>query len=450
MISINRVIGQVKDELNTVLAAETIFQHCRTVGHRWRRSPLNPAMVVHLFILQLLEGNTACSHVRMFSDEPFTTSAYCQARRRLPLVVIVRLARHVARTVERVCDGNGRWRGHRLWRVDGTGVSMPDTPELRARFGQSRMQPAGCGFPVASLVARLHAGTGMLLEMCIGPLVQHEMSAVPRLHKRLRAGDVLIADRGFSSYAHLALLVQQGLHGVFRVHQRKKVSFKRGRAREKELPARRSNWNPNPQLIRAHGANDQVVRYFKCNTPKPKWMAQATYDALPETIEVRELRYQVARKGCRTREVILVTTLTDAQTYPAEELIEHYGDRWQVEVDLRSLKITLGMDVLHCKTVNGVLKEMWMFALVYNLVRLVMLQAAARQGVPPDRISFADARRHLRTFGLVDLMRDLMVNPNRAGRVEPRVIKRRMKKFPLMVKPRDQLRQNLVTTDVTD
>ena len=216
------------------------------------------------------------------------------------------------------------------------------------------------------------------------------------------------------------------------------------------MPARRSNWHPNPQRLRAIGPNDQVVRYFKCNTPKPKWMERAAYEALPEAIEVREIRYWIKRLGFRTREVILVTTLTDERTYLADELIALYGDRWQVEVDLRSLKITLGMDVLQCRTVDGVLKEIWMFALVYNLVRLVMLQAAARQGVPPDRISFADACRHLRTFGLVDLAHDLMVNPNRAGRVEPRVIKRRMKKFPLMIQPRDELRQTLVTTDVMD
>lgn len=450
MVRINYLLRQVKDELQHLLEAETIFEHCRAVGHRWRRTTLNPAMLIRLFILQLLEGNTACSHLRLLSQTPFTASAYCQARQRLPLAVITRLAHHVARSVEQLCDAYGRWHGHRLWRVDGSGVSMPDTAALHAHFGQPTVQPSGCGFPVASLVARMHAGTGMLLDLFIGPLVRHDMTAVPQMHERLKRGDVILADRGFCSYAHLALLLQQGLHAVFRQHQRKQVKFKDERRREGTLPAKRRNGQPNDQLVREINSDDQVRRYFKCNSPKPKWMSQAQYDMLPEQIEVRELRYKVERRGFRTRTVILVTTLTNEQTYPAEELTDLYGDRWQIEVDLRSLKISLGMDVLHCKTVDGVLKEIWMCALVYNLVRLVMLQAAERQGVPPDRISFTDALRHLRQFGLSDLDRDLMTNPARPGRVEPRVIKRRMKKFPLMVHPRSALRQGLVNAKITD
>lgn len=450
MVHINHLLGQVKDELQDLLAAETIFEHCRAVGHRWRRSPLNPAMVIHLFIVQLLEGNTACSHLRLLSDRSFTASAYCQARQRLPLKVITRLARYVAQAMESLCDASARWHGHRVWRVDGTGVSMPDTPALRSCFGQPTVQPEGCGFPVASLVARIHAGTGMILDMVIGPLVRHDMRLAPKLHERLKPGDLMLADRGFCSYAHLALLAQHGLNAVFRQHQRRHVKFKHERRREGALSTRRRNGQRNTELVRELGENDQIVRYFKSTTPKPKWMSRDEYDALPEQIEVREVRYRIKRSGFRTRTVILVTTLTDEQTYPEKEIAELYGDRWQVEVELRDLKTSLGMDVLHCKTVEGVLKEIWMFALVYNLVRLVMLQAAARQRTPPDRISFTDALRHLRQFGLTDLNRDLIVNPARPGRVEPRVIKRRMKKFPLMVHPRGKLRQALMKAEVTD
>jgi hypothetical protein len=380
------------------------------------------------------------------TDLSCSASAYCQARRRLPLAVIVGLARHVATTVQQVCDCHGRWHGHRLWRIDGTGVSMPDTPSLRACFGQPSVQPRGCGFPVASLVVRTHAGTGMLMDLFIGPLVRHEMTSVPRMHEQLQAGDVLVADRGFCSYAHLGLVIQRGLHAVFRQHQRKKVSFKRGPGRRRDIPARQRGGRPNTQLVHVLGPEDQVVRYFKQASPRPRWMSPQSYDDLPSQIEVRELRYRVRQRGYRTRTVILVTTLTDAGRYPAEELAQVYFDRWQVEVDLRHLKVTLGMDVLHCRSVDGVLKEMWMFVLVYNLVRLVMLQSALHQGVPPDRVSFVDAYRHLRRYGLIDKVRDLMLNPDRPGRIEPRAIKRRMKKFPLMVKPREQLRQQLLNT----
>ena len=449
MVSIDRLLGQVKDDLRTLLEPQTILEQCRRVGHRWRSSPLNPAVLVQLFVLQILHGNLACSALRHHSEESFSVSAYCQARRRLPLAVIEALVRRVAQTLESVCDQQGLWRGHRLWRVDGTGVSMPDTPELRDHFGQSKMQPTGCGFPVASLVVRMHAGTGMFLDMIVGPLVRHEMACAAQLHPKMRAGDVLVGDRGFCSYAHLGLLLQKKMHAVLRLHQRIKTSFKTDRPCALDLPWGQRRGVPNSRIVRQHGRDDQVVTYFKRASMKPRWMSQADFDALPDQIEVRELRYRIRRPGFRVRQVTLVTTLTDAERYPADELCEIYGERWQVEVDLRSLKISLGMDVLHCKTVEGVMKELWMFVLVYNLVRLVMLQAACRQKVPVDRISFVDAWRHLRQHGLGEVLIDLLVHPRRPDRVEPRVIKRRMKKFPLMVKPRAELRQPLIATDST-
>ena len=305
---------------------------------------------------------------------------------------------------------------------------------------------------MASLVVRVHAGTGMLLDMIVGPLVKHEMACAAQLHPKMRAGDVLVGDRGFCSYAHLALLLPQKMHAVLRLHHSVKTSFKADRPCALDLPWSQRRGVPNSRIVRQHGPDDQVVTYFKCKAAsrKPRWINQAEFEALPDQIEVRELRYRVRRRGFRVRQVTLVTTLTDAETYPADELCEIYGERWQVEVDLRSLKTSLGMDVLHCKTVDGVMKELWMFVLVYNLVRLVMLQAACRQKVPVDRISFVDAWRHLRQHGLGELLIDLLVNPRRPGRVEPRVIKRRMKKFPLMVKPRAERRQALNDADSTD
>lgn len=267
MVNLHHVLRRVRDELLTQLDAPTIFQHCRQVGHQWRSSPLNPAMLVRLFIMQQLEGNTACSHLRLLTDLSFSASAYCQARRRLPRAVIVALARHVAQTVQQVCDCHGRWHGHRLCRIDGTGVSMPDTPSLRECFGQPSVQPQGCGFPVASLVVRTHAGTGMLLDLFIGPLVRHEMTSVPRMHERLQAGDVLVPDRGFCSYAHLGLVIQRGLHAVFRQHQRKKVSFKRGPGRRRDMPARQRSGRPNTQLVRVLGPEDQVCAISSVHRP---------------------------------------------------------------------------------------------------------------------------------------------------------------------------------------
>jgi hypothetical protein len=181
-------------------------------------------------------------------------------------------------------------------------------------------------------------------------------------------------------------------------------------------------------------------------------MQQQQYDALPQSLVLRELRYAVHRRGFRSRSVTLVTTLTTPEQYPAGELAEQYLGRWEIEVNLRHLKTTMGMDVLKCRSVEGVLKEVTVFVLVYNLVRLVMLRAGQRQKTPPDRISFIDALRWLcdaRDARDGDEPVDLIVNPKRPGRVEPRVIKRRMKEYSLMKHPRHQLRQALLGGSVT-
>ena len=184
---------------------------------------------------------------------------------------------------------------------------------------------------------------------------------------------------------------------------------------------------------------DQVVEYFK-PVRCPVWISADEYWKLPESIMVRELRYRITAPGFRTREVTLVTTLLDATAYPADALAELYGTRWRIEENLKSLKQTMKMDVLKCMTVDGVLKELTMYALAYNLVRVTMCQAAGRQGVEADRVSFIDALRWLRGAEEGEEMPELVVNPRRPGRYEPRVRKRRPKQYPVMKKPRAELR----------
>src|SRR5262249_18107419 len=189
------------------------------------------------------------------------------------------------------------------------------------------------------------------------------------------------------------------------------------------------------------------VEYFK---PKhrPSWMSAEAYAAIPDSIRVRELRYAIRQRGRRTRQVTLVTTLLDPQAYPGVELANLYSDRWQVETNLRHLKQTMGMDELHCKTVAGVSKELHMFALAYNLVRIVILEAAERQQVAVEQISFIDALRWLRSAEPGSDLAPLRVNPSRRNRIEPRVLKRRLKKFPVMKKPRDVLRKAILRQKV--
>jgi len=287
----------------------------------------------------------------------------------------------------------------------------------------------------------------MLQKVLVAPLRTHDLTQAWLTHRELKSGDVLVADRGFCSYAHLAQLVQTGLHGVLRLHQKIIVDFRIGRMHVPPSPPylklKRATGLPRSRWVKWLGHCDQEVEYFKPSS-RPKWMTAEKYAALPSSIVVRELRYSVSQPGFRTREITLVTTLLDPVRYPAAELAQLYFDRWRIEVNLRHLKQTLHMDVLRCKTVAGVHKELRMLALVYNLVRLIMLEAATQQRVSVERISFIDALRWLVHVRPGESLCTLIVNPIRAGRFEPRVRKRRPKQYPLMRRPRQELKQALL------
>jgi hypothetical protein len=285
------------------------------------------------------------------------------------------------------------------------------------------------------------------MEVLTAPLCTHDMSGVARLHPQLRDGDVLLGDRGFCSFAHLALLVARGTHGVFRIHQRQIVDFTPHRAHARPGRKKAPKGLPRSRWLRGLGLTDQVVAWLKPEE-RPDWMTAEQYASLPEELVVRELRYRTGRAGFRVRQVTLVTTLADGALYPLVELAELYRKRWEVEGDLKNLKTTMKMDILHCETVAGVSKELLMFALVYNLVRVVMLEASRRQGVPVDRISFVDALRWLSEARAGDALPKLVVNPDRADRYEPRVRKRRPKQYPLMTKQRSELRKALLEQEV--
>jgi hypothetical protein len=445
--SIVQAVAQIKRNVAAFLTAEFIVETCRQVGHTWRERELGPAKTVWAFLLQVLYGNTACTHVVQLAELNCSAEAYCAARTRLPLAVLRRLLERTTRAAQRSCR-EPRWRGHRTFFVDGSGFSMPDTPELQNHFGQPGQQRRGCGFPQAHLLAMFDAATGLLVKVLAAPLRTHDQSQVAQLHPELAAGDILVADRGFASYVHLALVLGRGAHAVFRAHQRQLVSFRRDRRLSGKQARGTVALYANSRLVRKLGRFDQVVEYDK-GPQCPDWLDAAGFAALPETILVRELRYRTQVAGFRTREVTLVTTLLDADAYPTTALAELYRHRWEIETNFAHLKTTMKLDVLKCKTVEGVLKELVMFALVYNLVRLVMVRAAAAMGTSPQRVSFADALRWLaeacrRTPALL-----LQINPNRPHRLEPRVRKRRPKEFTLMKSPRRQLRQRLLRKRLT-
>ena len=440
MVSITYALRRIKEDLAKFLEPDFVEHAAREIGHTWRDRRLTPAVTLHLFILQMLSRNTACRHLPHLSGQAFTASAYCQARRRLPLNLITTLVFRIVDALQPETRTARLWHGHRTILIDGSGFSMPDTPALQAHFGQPGGQQKGCGFPVAHLLATFDGGSGLILDLIASPLRTHDLRHVNQIHPKLRPGDLLVADRGFCSFAHLARILRHDLHACFRVHQKQIVNF---RPHRRPATAKQAKGCPRSRWLKRLGPLDQIVEWPRPGQ-RPRWMSEPDFAALPPSIRVRELRYRIATPGFRVRAMTVVTTLLDAEKYPAADVAELHRTRWQTETNLRHLKTTLGMDVLHCKTVEGVLKEMWMFALVYNLVRLVMLEAARRQVVAPERISFVDALRWLAHAPQDDAFPTLAINPDRVGRVEPRVIKRRIKEYTLMKKPRGQLRQLLL------
>jgi hypothetical protein len=409
------------------------------VGYTWRPRLLDPARTMKMFILQVLHGNTAISHLRQLSEEGAADSSYCAARARLPVAGI-------AAAVDLLCGndiGNNQrtrqWLGRRVLIADATSALMPDASALQQLWPQHSSQKPGCGFPVVKLLGLMDVVTGMILHVTMMAMNVHEYSQMAGAHAVLRCRDVLLADRGFCSFAHLAMLAAVSVDAVFRMHQRQIVNFTPGRAHRGKAAKKYKRGVPASRFVRSLGKEDQVVEWV-APVNQPSWMTDAQFAALPGTIRVRELRYRITAKGRRTRWVTIAATLLDPIAYPKDEIAKLYGLRWEIETNFRHLKTTMGMEHLKCQSPEGVMKELMVFVLVYNMVRGVMVPAAARQGIADaNRMSFVDALRWLRSQAVkvpTGILLELIINAKRPGRWCPRVKKRRMKPYDLMNKPR--------------
>jgi hypothetical protein len=432
--SLAEVLSNFKSNWTRVLDPQEIERVCRKNGLLWRERILSPVQTIQLFVLQILHGNTALSHVRFFTPRGFSASAYCQARSRLPLAVFEELLNKMG---ARSNQGVETWHGRRVYLTDGSNFSMSDTPELRNRFGQPAGQKEGCGFPVAHFIALFHVSTGMIRQVLSGPLFSHDLARFVKLHGALKRRDVVVGDRAFCSFAHVALLVRRGVDAVFRCHQAQIVNFRAGRAYSSRKGMPRSRWE------KKLGIRDQLVTWFKPSSV-PLWMSANQYRLLPATLLLRELAYDVPKRGFRTRHVVLLSTLLDPSEFPKEVLADLYRQRWSIETSFNHLKTTMGMNVLNCRTADGVLKEFYMFCIVYNLVRTVMLKAGAAQGLPPNRISFVDALRWLLCACSRHTYQRLAIVPVRPNRSEPRAVKRRPKEYDLLTKPRKLYRTRVL------
>jgi hypothetical protein len=281
---VTTILQRFTTEWAALLQPEAILAACGEVGHiAWRHRVLTPVTTIQLFLLQILHGNTACSHLPHLSGLRFSAAAYCQARAKLPLRLFALLLERFGTAVQRSALDDGRWHGHRTFLVDGSGCSMPDTPALQDAFGQSTEPRPGCGFPVAHLLGLFHAGTGVLLKLVVAPLLTHDLAQVQQVHPLLAPEDVLVADRGLCSYAHLALLVQAGVHAVLRIGARQIVDFTPGRPfvrpSVRRTPAVKGV--PRSRWLTALGVNDQLAAWLKPKTC-PSWLTREALAALPE------------------------------------------------------------------------------------------------------------------------------------------------------------------------
>jgi IS4 transposase len=357
------------------------------------------------------------------------TGGWCQARRRLPGDVLPRL-RCAAAQAEKTAR---LWRGLRVKVVDGTSTTLPDTVKNQRAYPQPGGQKPGCGFPLVKLVGVFSLATGVLLDYAKGNPHPHELNLLHRLMDQFKAGDLVLADRGFNSYTLLALLLQRGAHSLFRLHQRRAADLSKG----KRL-----------------GKNDRWLTWRKpWGWQRPRYLSQAVWKRIPDELSVRVVRFTLAVPGFRTQSVTLVTTLLDPAAYPAEELARLYARRWQIELWFRDLKTAMGMEALRCKSPPLAHKELEMFFIAYNLIRVVMAQAGALYDVPMERLSFKGSVDTLRQFGialaqarsqkqqqqltanLLKIIADDRV-PERPGRREPRAVKRRPKPYQLLNRPR--------------
>lgn len=410
MAAFSAALARVRREVfaDDLPISQAVDQLCRDCGWQWRDRLLTPLVTLRLFILQILHGNASMTHLRQLSGIAFAPSSYCEARKRLPLEVIGGLLKTMVQWVDRPVTASGLL-GQRVFICDASSHSMSDAPELHEHFGLPSSTKPGIGYPVAKLMGLMDAATGLFAALLAVPLFTHDMRHVLHLHPLLRRGDILLGDRAYCTYAHLALLQLQGVFGCFRLHQRRKC------------PTGLQRW--------------------KREGKAPAWMSAEQFQLLPQWLDVRVIQYAIEQRGFRTRHVWVATTLLDERAWPDENLSELYGQRWQIETCLGHLKTTMKMNVLKCQSVDGVMKELAVYLLVYNLVRLAMLKAARRQRVSVRRISFVDALRWLccRMLG-VGGVEQLLINPYRPNRREPRVIRRRIKEFNLMKRPRVELK----------
>jgi Transposase DDE domain len=422
---------------------------CRNRNRSFRDRIFTPAITLWTFLSQVLDPDHSCRQAvarllayrtaRGLKPCSPDTGAYCRARGRLPESLLQELTRSTGRQLPE--QAAWLWKGRSVKVVDGTGLSMPDTPKNNVAFPKSKIFPPGpgVGFPMMRLVVLFSLAVGTVLEAAMGPAKgkgSGELSLFRQFRKRLQRGDVLLGDRMYATYWDVAWALAHGVDVVLRQNAcRVPVSF------------------------RGYNANNRRVCWFK--PTQPGWMGRHEYQRMPRLLRLRAVRVLVPRIGFRTRRLVLITTLMDAQEVTGADLGDLYRRRWQAELNLRSLKQTLQMDILRGQTPDVVHKEVWAHLLVYNVVRIVMAQAAQAESLQPEQLSFKGAlqtinsflpnMRSAKTLAEKQVVWEVVLwavsqhrVANRSNRFEPRAVKRRPKPFPHLRIPRDEARKRML------
>jgi hypothetical protein len=439
-------LAQLQQHLGDYLPPGLLSQEEK--GPNSRDRVFNLRLSFECFVWQMLKPRTSCREVtrqvqallrlagRGLIDED--DSAYVQARQRLPKERFEKALTATAQVADRRVGQGGQLQGRPVKVVDGSTTQLADTPENQKQYPQPSTQKRGCGFPVMKFLVLFSLTSGAVLNVVMRSLREHDLRLLRELWDRLKKGDIVLGDRAYGEYTTLASLPQQGVDVVARLHQRRKVDFRKA----KRL-----------------GKKDGLFVWTK-GYQQSEILSATEWALLPAQITVRILRFTATIRGFRGRRITLVTTLLDPKLYPPEELAALYQRRWRLELCLRDLKTMMGMEELRCKSPEMAQKELLAYLVAHNLVRCVIAEAVAAHGVDLERVSFkgtvdtlrqySDAigkarnqkmRRQLWDDLLLNLARDLV--PLRSGRTEPRAVKRRPKPYPLLNKPRHRFKEAL-------
>jgi hypothetical protein len=435
-------LDQLEDRLGPLLAGLPALAGAAAPA---RERPYSVRRTWWCFLWQMLQRNAACRTVvrqlqamlavegRPLVDEG--TSGYCQARARVPLALCQAAFSASAQAAIQRAGPSSALQGRAIKVIDGTTLVLPDTPANQGAYPQSRSQAPGCGFPQLNLLVVWHAASAALIELAHGDQHHSEQRLLHALGDTFATKDILVYDRAAGHYVAAALLAARGVDLISRVH------------------TRRVDWRRGQRL----GADERQVDWPK-SRERPPYLSAAQWDALPAFQPVRLIRVLIRQKGFRTRVLGLVTTLLDAQAYPAAEIAAAYLRRWRLEMCLDDLKTTLGLDALRCQSPAMIERELLMLLTTHNLVRAVMAEAGAAHGIPIERLSFTGSLAALRTYCAASaqvrtakarstlwsaMLRAIAADPVplRPNRWEPRAVKRRPKSYPPLNRPRHLYRQ---------